>query len=326
MPSFGFAATRLTRLHDVASIHLPQFDATGLAARARLMDKPSVLTYHCDLRLPAGVFNRVVDRVVFVANFAAATLADRIVAYTSDYVEHSRLLSAFRSKIDIIPPPVRVGIPGADEVDAFRSLHGGTFGPILGFAARFAAEKGVEVLLRALPRVLDVHPRLKVLFAGPYQNVLGEQAYRRRLQPTIESLGGHWEFLGTLKPSDMSTFFSACDALVVPSLNSTESFGLVQVEAMLCGTPVVATNLPGVREPVRMTGMGEVVPVRDSGALAEALLRVLADRGGYVRSRSEVEAVFDFDVAIDAYESLFTRLVNQRLGRRVVAAGSSASD
>jgi hypothetical protein len=68
----------------------------------------------------------------------------------------------------------------------------------------------------------------------------------------------------------MPAFFAACDVVVVPSLNSTETFGLVQVEAMLCGTPSIASDLPGVRRPPRMTGMGEVVPIGDSSALAEA--------------------------------------------------------
>jgi len=59
MPTFGWLATRLVESHDVVSLHLPQFDAAGVAARGRLLGKPTVLTYHCDLNLPPGPFNRV---------------------------------------------------------------------------------------------------------------------------------------------------------------------------------------------------------------------------------------------------------------------------
>src|SRR5512147_339816 len=63
MPTFGAIATRLAGEHDVLSLHLPQFDAWGLALRGRLLRKPVVLTYHCDLLLPPGPFNRVVNTV-----------------------------------------------------------------------------------------------------------------------------------------------------------------------------------------------------------------------------------------------------------------------
>ena len=131
-------------------------------------------------------------------------------------------------------------------------------------AARLATEKGVEVIIEAMPRLLEAFPRLKVLFAGQYKDVMGEEAYFRRLMPLIERLGPeHWEFLDVLNQEQMPAFFAACDVLIVPSLNSTESFGLVQVEAMLCGTPSIASNLPGVRQPPLMTGMGEVTAIGD---------------------------------------------------------------
>ena len=73
-------------------------------------------------------------------------------------------------------------------------------------------------------------------------------------------------------------------------------------------TPVVATELPGVREPVRMTGMGEVVPVRDPSALADALTRVLQERSSYVRRREEIEELFDLERTLDRYEALFAEV------------------
>src|ERR1051325_2016615 len=103
----------------------------------------------------------------------------------------------------------------------------------------------------------------------------------------------------------MPAFFANCDALVVPSLNSTESFGLVQVEAMLCGTPVVASDLPGVRQPIRMTGMGEIVPPRDSARLASALIQVLETPETDRRPRADLERQFDLDNTLSAYEGLF---------------------
>jgi glycosyltransferase involved in cell wall biosynthesis len=147
-----------------------------------------------------------------------------------------------------------------------------------------------------------------VLFAGPYENVLGEEAYARRLAPLFERFRAHWTFVGTLGPADMATFFPNLDMIVVPSLNSTETFGLVQVEAMLCGTPSIASALPGVRQPVHQTGMGEVVPIGDSEALAAAILRVIELRERYLRPRDEIAARFSTDKTATEYERLFEEL------------------
>ncbi len=307
MPTFGWLATRLSLQHDAMSLHLPQFDAPGLAARGRLLKQPVVLTYHSDLKLPPGLLNRVANRVINVANQVAAALATRIVAYTQDFADHSPYLRRWRKKVVIIPPPVEVADVPADEIAAFRRRWN-LQGPVIGMAARLAAEKGVEILLEALPRVLAVYPTARVLFAGPHENVLGEEAYARRLEPLFAQFRDHWTFLGTLNPREMAAFFPNLDVLVVPSLNSTETFGLVQVEAMLCGTPSIASDLPGVRQPPRMTGMGKVTPIGDAAALAEAIIEVIAHREQYVRPRESVAALFSTERTVEEYERLFYAL------------------
>jgi glycosyltransferase involved in cell wall biosynthesis len=307
MPTFGWIATSLAIQHDAMSLHLPQFDAPGLALRGRILRQPVVLTYHSDLQLPFSMLNTVANRVVDGANLAAGALATRVVAYTQDFADHSPFLRRFRDKIVVIPPPVEVAAATPEQVRGFRERWN-LRGPVIGMAARLAAEKGVEVLLKALPRVLAVHPEARVLFAGPFENVLGEEHYARRLAPEFARFGRHWTFLGTLGPEEMGAFFPNLDVLVVPSLNSTETFGLVQVEAMLCGTPSIAAALPGVRQPVHQTGMGEVVPIGDSDALAAAILRVIELRDRYIRPRAEIEAKFSTEKTAIEYERLFEQL------------------
>jgi glycosyltransferase involved in cell wall biosynthesis len=311
MPTYGISATPLVREHDILSVHLPQLDAWGLGLRSQIFRKPLVLTYHCDLQLPPGRVNRIAERVTWTANLMAGLAADRVVAYTEDYARHSRFLRRFESKIDVIAPPVVMRAPSETEIAEFRRKHGlgdGTEAPspVIGLATRFAAEKGIDTLVAALPILQERFPRLQVLFAGPHENVAGELEYRARLEPAISALRDRWRFVGTLDPvEEMPAFFGALDCLLVPSVNSTESFGLVQVEAMLCGTPVVASNLPGVREPTRMTSMGLVVEPQDARGLAEATTQVLKDKSRFVRPREEIERRFDLTRTLDAYEKLF---------------------
>lgn len=312
MPTIGLAATRLVPHHDVLSLHLPQLDASGIALRGRLTRKPVVLTYHSDLTLPPGIFNRIVDRGVFVSNIIAARLSDMIVAYTADFATHSPFLSRYLNKVRVIAPPVHVHSPSPAEIEAFRARWNPDGQRVIGMATRLAAEKGVEYLLGALPRVRAMFPNTRVLFAGQHQNVLGEESYARRLAPLIAAEGDQWRFLGNLDQTQIAAFFANIDTLVVPSINSTETFGLVQVEGMLLGTPSIASDLPGVRQPVRMTGMGEVVPVGDSAALAEAVIRVLSDRARYVRPRADIEALFSTEHTAEQYEQLFDELLARR--------------
>lgn len=318
-PTFGLVATRLVRQHEVVHLHLPQFDAPGVALRARLFGKPSVLTYHCDLKLPPGLFNRIVNLVVKIQNNLAAILTDQIVTYTQDYAENSRYLRRYRHKLTTILPPVELPNIPADAIEAFARRHQTLQRrPVIGMAARFAAEKGVEVLLDALPIILEKYPQAQVLFAGQYENVLGEQAYYERLMPRIRKYqeSGHWKFLGVLTPQEMAAFYPNLDVLVVPSLNSTEAFGLVQIEAMMHNVPCIASALPGVRQPVLMHKMGEIIPIGDSQALAAALLKVIAERERYRCDTAEIARTYDPQTVAEAYEALFQRLLERKAQRK----------
>ncbi len=309
MPTIGFLATKLTLQNDVMLLHLPQFDAPGLALRGRFFKKPVVLTYHCDLKLPPGWFNRLVNYAVLFNNWVAARLTDRVVAYTEDYARHSHLVGRLLHKVDIVPPPVILPPAAAGAKQVFAQKWNLGQGPFIGMAARLATEKGAEVLLGALPPILEEFPNTRVLYAGPHQKVLGEEDYARRLQPLFEQYAHHWTFLGPLPQREMAAFYQNCDLITLPSLNSTESFGLVQIEAMLNGTPAVASNLPGVRQPVRMTGMGEIAPIGDSAGLAEAILKVLRDKPRYLRPSAMIERTFSPAETARRYEELFNRLL-----------------
>ncbi len=311
MPTIGWMANKLVPAHDVLSLHLPQLDAAGLAIRGRLWKKTTTLTYHSDLILPPSLINAAADTVVTSINHVAARFSDRLIAYTDDFARHSRFLAHYLSQVDVIPPPVEMAEPGAEALAEFRASHGLTSRrPVIGLAVRLAAEKGVEYLFEALPAVLERYPDAVILHAGP-REAIGEADYLRKIEPLVERYRAHYLHLGTLNPEQMALFFTACDVHVLPSVNSTETFGLVQIEAALCGTPSVASALPGVRMPSRMTGMGLTVPPRDARALGEALIEVIANRPKYVRPRAPIAEQFSPATTAAHYEALFERLRRQ---------------
>jgi glycosyltransferase involved in cell wall biosynthesis len=305
MPRFPFHAAAHIGRCDVLNVHMPQFEAALLAGLGRLRRRGVVLTYQCDLRLPHGLFNRVVEASLRPLNRLAAAGAHAVVTSSDDYARHSPYLSRYSGKLRAIAPPVDLAEPSPAETARLAEHWQLDRGVRIGFAARFAAEKGVEYLLRALPAVVAAFPDTRVVFTGAYKDTVGEEEYWQRLAPLLERSRAHLVFLDLLAPAAMPSFYALCDVVAVTSLNSTEAFGMVQVEAMLCGTPVVATDLPGVREAVRRTGMGRIVPPRDPDALGAALLDVIRNRPSYVRPRAAVAAEFDLERSLREYEELF---------------------
>ncbi len=310
MPQFGYMASKLVAETDVIQLHLPQFDAAGLGLRGKLLGKPTIVTYHCDLLMPHGILSWVANQAIHFMDHLTALFTHRIVTYTRDYAENSQFLKSYMEKIAIIPPPVVLPEVSQAEIDLFKEeTNPQNNRPVIGMAARFASEKGVEVLLKALPKVISKYPSAQVQFAGPYESIIGEEEYLKKLMPEIRAYesSSNWKFLGTLPPKKMAMFYPNIDLLVLPSLNSTEAFGLVQIEAMMNGAPSIASDLPGVRQPVIRHGMGKIIPIGDHEALGDAILEVLGN-SEKLKTIDDLKNIYSPANTAAQYEALFREI------------------
>jgi glycosyltransferase involved in cell wall biosynthesis len=306
VPGFPLAAYRLLREHDVVSLHSPLLEAPLVALLARRMGKGCVITHHGDLVLPSGLLNRFIEWTVLRLFKVAAQAADHIIAYSDDYAEHSRYVAPFMAKTTALYPPILIPEPTTEGRAQVRRSLGLDTEAAIGYAGRFVEEKRPDILLRALRYLNDALPSPHILFAGDY--IMPYEKFYQRCLPMLDRYQHQVHFLGLIRDDrEMANFYAACDVLVLPS--STECFGLVQVESMLCGTPVVATDIPGAREPVRVTGMGEIVRPRDTLALAKAIARVVQERQRYVKPREEIERLFSFERTIQGYEEILAGAV-----------------
>jgi len=285
-----FQSWQQVKNHDVIVVNLPQFEGVIPAFFGKLMGKKIIAIYHCEVVLPPGFFNSIVQSLLEVSNMATLLMADRVITYTSDYVNSSRVLRSLRlprsPKMKYIVPPIPKPSVNSAFVQKFKKLIGKS-GIVIGVAARLAAEKGIEYLLEALPQiqVKSQKSKVKIVVAGPMDPVR-EEAYKEKIMSLVKKYHKRVIFLGEISPREMGSFYRCIDVLVVPSVNRTEAFGLVQVEAMLCGVPVVASDLPGVRVPVKKTGMGIVVPPGDSKKLAEAISMIINNKVKYKKDIS----------------------------------------
>lgn len=305
MPTFPVAVGRLAGRHDVVHIHSPSTDALLAAAIARARRRPVVVTHQGDVVMPAGAINRVVQGAMTCNLGAAVRLASAVTTHSDDYAQHSRFLAPVASKVHGIHPPTDIPVPRPAEAAQWRAALGVADGPLVGFAGRFVEEKGFDVLLQAIPLVLAEVPSARFVFAGE-TNVVYEQFYER-WSAVFEGLQGVLVSVGLLLDRQrLADFYAMCDLFVLPS--RTDCFAAVQLEALLCGTPVVATDIPGAREVVSVTGLGRLCPAGDPVALAAAIIESL--RAPLPRpSRAEVAAHFDPATAIDRYEALLLKVV-----------------
>jgi len=321
MPSFPLAMARLVGQHDVVHIHSPSTDALLAAGIARLRRTPVVVTHQGDVVMPAGAANRVIQGLMQLNLGGALRLASAVTTHAHDYARHSRFLAPVASTIAAIHPPTLIPVPQPRVAAEWRASLGAAEGPLVGFAGRFVEEKGFDLLLQAIPLVRTAVPDVRFVFAGE-TNVVYEHFFERWQHMFDAHDNAHDNALisvGLLRDRQrLADFYAMCDLFVLPS--RSDCFAGVQVEALLCGTPLLTADIPGAREVVHVSGMGRLAPANDPVGLAEAIIGSLRDPLPRP-TRAAVEALFDADVTIDRYEQVLRDAV-----RRVPPAPTAPVD
>jgi glycosyltransferase involved in cell wall biosynthesis len=306
MPTYPWALYAFMRKYDLIWANTPSFETWLIALIAGLTGKSVVSTHHGDLILPPGLKNRFIQAVTFQLFKIMATRAHRLIAYSHDYADNSYYLP-FRDKVSVIYPPCEIPLPTPERVAELRAQWAPEGGPLIGFSGRFVREKRPDLLLRSLEVINARYPKAKIVFAGQY-DIPYEDTWEVQ-QPLVQQYRDQLIFLGIITSREaMANFYAAMDVLVLPS--DTECFSLVQVEAMLCGTPVVMTDTPGGRVPVRETGMGRIVPRGDWQAIGQAVIDILDDPTKVVKPRDQIARTFSFEETVNRYERHFRNAAN----------------
>jgi glycosyltransferase involved in cell wall biosynthesis/ubiquinone/menaquinone biosynthesis C-methylase UbiE len=305
-PTLLWAAPLLINKHDVVQIHTPLPEGPMIASWCRLLRRPLLMTHHGDLVMPPGFFNQVLQNVGYYVLLATGTMANAVTSYSRDYAQHSPLLRHFASKLMCIYPPVELPVPDVHAARAWRRELGLEGELLIGFAGRWVEEKGFDYLLQALPLVRKNFPRAHIIFAGDDHVVYDN--FHKQCLPYIEPVRGQFTNLGLIRdPQKMANFYALCDLFVQPS--RTDMLGLTQVEAMLSGTPVVASDIPGARVAVKETGFGKLSTAGQPGALADAICQVIQNREQYRPTRESVRQIFNTEKSLNQYQTLLESLV-----------------
>ncbi len=284
---------------DIVHLHLPN-PAGMLAILASGYRGPLVATWHSDVvrqRQLAKMFEPIQRR--FLAN------CHSLIATSPNYVESSPDLHRFRKRTVVIPYGIGVKEFRNPPVAAVEAIRRGRSRPLLLAVGRLVYYKGFEYLVRAMAQI-DA-----TLF------LVGDGPLRQPLERAARELGvaSRIEFLGEMQPREMVPYYHAADLFVLPSIARSEAFGIVQLEAMACGKPVVNTNLASGVPFASLDGVtGVTVEPANADALAGAINRLLADVGLRIAygeaGRRRVEREFTIDAMVQRTRDLYQAMLN----------------
>ncbi|MEE1753775.1 glycosyltransferase family 4 protein [Streptomyces sp. SP18CS02] len=300
-PGLPLLTARLAARSALLHLHQPMPEAAFVAAlrsSARL-----VTTYHIDAFLPDGPVNRLGMRVADAIARTAVRRADLVIVNSEDQARGSRIWPTIRRR------PLRaIASPCVDRNGGTPRLRDGS-GLHVGFMGRIAEDKGIDHLIRAFRGIDD--PKARLLVAGDYETVAGGSNIAQ-----LRAVAGddaRVRFLGLLRGETIKDFYASIDVFALPSVS--ESFGIVQVEAMMTGVPSVTTDLAGSRFPVQATGFGRLVPPRDPERLRRAILDMaqLPDAERQEGRRKAIE-LFGGEAFLDLHEESFGALIGRRPG------------
>ena len=178
---------------------------------------------------------------------------------------------------------------------------------LIGAIGRLVAEKGLEYLLECMPKLLKHFSRAKLL-------LVGDGPSRADLEKRVLSLGLKDNIIFTGFRSDIREILSRLDILILPSI--LEGFPMIILEAMAMAKPIVASDIPGIREQIINGKNGILVPVKDPNALAAAIIEILADRKAAenigLAARKTVDDKFSIEKMVAQTETLYLSLLKAK--------------
>lgn len=227
--------------------------------------------------------------------------ADVIIATSPQEKEHMRSLVSTKGNIEVIPCGTDIKCFGSvSQEESREKLNLTAEEKVILYVGRFDPRKGIETLVRAVGQdKVKRHQNLKLIIVGGSTPGRKDGKERERIEKIVRELGieNITIFAGRIEHQDLAYYYSAADICVVPS--HYEPFGLVAIEAMASGTPVIASEVGGLKYTVVDRETGLLVPPQDRQAFAEAIDSILSDKSWCRQlgenARARVKSKFSWD-------------------------------
>lgn len=294
---------------DIVHVHSNESILAALLYTKR-KKMPLILSYKGDLFGSYGGFirktsvyfyNKLINRLL--------SYADIIISPSEYFIEESRFLRKYKDKAIAIPNGINIkefDVPYSKE--ECREKLQLTNKNIVLFVGNIYPYKGTDILVKAMPKIIRKIPDTKLVFVG--EGILKESL---RVLSIKLSVNKNINFAGFVEKSMTPLYYKAADVFCLPS-TGTESFGNVNLEAMVCGVPIVASKIGGIPGVVKDGENGLLVPPRDTNALADAIIYLLENEDVRVKmgrnGRKKVEN-YSWEKIAEETEKVYLNVIGE---------------
>jgi rhamnosyl/mannosyltransferase len=280
LPTFGFVASlpisiaylaALSRLTgDILHVHepFPWADLSYLfSSTIRNNFSRLVVSWHSDIvrqKWALSFYRPLIHKFL--------KKADKILVSNANLIEHSEYLPSYKSKCEVIPLGAKLDWvnESTKRLDRVKKIKNDYGSPLVLFVGRLVYYKGIQYLIDAINVIPDVS--LVIIGSGPLEKKLVAQIKSLKLDKRVK-------IVPEVDEETLHAFYEACDIFVLPSVAKSETYGIVQIEAMACGKPVICTELNTGTSFINKDGVtGYVIPPSDSNSLAKAIGKLVDDK------------------------------------------------
>jgi len=291
---------------DLIILNQPNFEGLFLSIIGKILNKKIISIFHCQVFLRGNILVKIINWFLNFSMKIQLNLSDKIVVYTKDYINSLSYFKKLINKTVDILPPIEKSVIDKKYLNKLLKLKGNKIW--IGYAGRISSEKGLEYLIDAVRNiVIPAKAGIRIIFAGPYgKDVAGENSYYNKILLLLKEYEIDYLFLGNLTAEQLSSFYKSINLLVLPSINQTEAFGMVQAEAMIAGTPVITSNLPGVRISIRLTKMGIIVETKNVEQISQAIEELINNKNKFSNGKliKNAKKIFDINKTYAFYDEL----------------------
>lgn len=313
----------------LAKIQVPFFLLSELFFTMKIVKRDKIDIIHSHWLLPQGLIGAIIKKLYKIYHVATVHGSDvnmvkknellkkvgsfiirnsDKITVNSTFTKNLILDIATRrneEKIEIIP--MGINLDRFTQVSNINLKKKYTDGNLLLFVGRLIDWKGAKYLVKAMKDVVIACPKTKLLIVGdgPEKSELEKMTSKLRLTNMVY-------FIGEIKSTDVVKYYSAADVFIIPSIvvdGHTEGLGVVTLEAMACGTPVIGSNVGGIPDVIKDGYNGFLVPERSSNELAIKIIELLSDKELQSNFKKNglitVKEKFTWNIVSNKFENIF---------------------
>jgi glycosyltransferase involved in cell wall biosynthesis len=301
--TLGLFFALLKENFDIIHTHFPSpWSADISMIISFLKRKPLILTYHNDAVTAGkmGVLTEVYNRVFLKLLLKGSA---KILVTQPEYINRSKYLYKYKNKIEIIPNGIDTKIYFQKNINKIPNQ---IF--FLSILDRHHTYKGLDCLIKAIKIVRTKISDIRLIVGGSGELVEEYKTLTKGL-----GLEKNVEFRGFIESNKLVDLYNQSELFVLPSTGIQEGFGIVLLEALACGTPVIATNIVGIAKEIKDNKCGIIIPCNDAKKLAQAIIRIIKNinlqKKMIIKGKLLIQDKYDWNKIVKMMENLYLDVI-----------------